>query len=85
MDITEGKYKLIEKCMEISTVEEIERAEYFFNHEIETADFWDELPEQVKKLIEKSKEQSRQNMVISHESVMEKARKISIGNSLQSL
>ena len=35
MDITERKYRLIEKCMEISTVEEIERAEYFFNHEIE--------------------------------------------------
>ena len=75
MDITERKYKLIEKCMEISTVEEIERAEYFFKHEIETNDFWDDLPEQVQKLIKKSKEQSRKNLVIPHETVMEKARK----------
>ncbi|MBK5213064.1 MAG: hypothetical protein JJE55_05315 [Flavobacteriaceae bacterium] len=75
MDITERKYKLIEKCMEISTVEEIERAEYFFNHEIETTDFWDDLPEQVKKLIEKSKEQSNKDLVISHDTVMGKARK----------
>ncbi|HAV55244.1 MAG TPA: hypothetical protein DCX41_10010 [Aequorivita sp.] len=75
MDITERKYRLIEKCMEISTVEEIERAEYFFNHEIETADFWEDLPEQVRKLIEKSKEQSRQYMVIPHEKVMDKVRK----------
>ena len=75
MDIIERKYKLIEKCMEISTVEEIEKVEYFFNHEIETTDFWDDLPEQVKDLIAKSKEQSRQDIVMSHETVMEKARK----------
>lgn len=75
MDITERKYRLIQKCIEISTVEEIERAEYFFKHEIEANDFWDDLPEQVKKLIEKSKEQSRQDVVISHETVMDKARK----------
>ncbi len=74
MDITERRYKLIEKCMQVSTVEEIERAEYFFNRGIETADFWDDLPEQIKKLIEKSKEQSGQDIVISHGTVMEKAR-----------
>ena len=75
MDITERKYKLIQKCMEISTVEEVERAEYFFRHEIDTNDLWDDLPEQVQKLIEKSKAQSSEDMVISHESVIENARK----------
>lgn len=75
MDITERKYRLIEKCMGISTVEEIERAEYFFKHEIETNDFWDDLPEQVQKLIEKSREQSQKDLVIPHETIIEKARK----------
>lgn len=51
MDITERKYRLIQKCMEISTVEEIERAEYFFHREIEANDFWDDLPKQVQELI----------------------------------
>lgn len=74
MDITERKYRLIEKCMNISTVEEVERAEYFFKHEIETNDFFDDLPEQVQKLIKKSKEESRKNLLIPHETVMEKAR-----------
>ncbi|MEM0519513.1 MULTISPECIES: hypothetical protein [Aequorivita] len=75
MDITERKYRLIQHCMGISTVEEIERAEYFFKHEIETIDFWDNLPEQVQKLVQKSKEQSKNDLVMPHETVIEKARK----------
>lgn len=75
MDITERKYRLIEKCMGISTVEEVERAEYFFKKEIHSNDFWNDLPDQVQKLIRKSKEQSQKDLIIPHETVMEKARK----------
>ncbi|WP_026450481.1 hypothetical protein [Aequorivita capsosiphonis] len=75
MDITERKYKLIEKCMGISTVEEIERAEYFFKHEIEITDFWDDLPEQVQMLIMKSRAQSANDQIIPHDTVIERARK----------
>lgn len=40
METTERKYMLIERCMGISNVEEIERTEYFFKREIEINDFW---------------------------------------------
>jgi hypothetical protein len=61
MDINERKYKLIEQCIKISTLEDIERAEYFFENKIETSDLWDHLPENVQKLIIKSKAQSAEN------------------------
>lgn len=76
MNIIERKYRLIEQFLSISNPDEVEKVEQFFKEEIKQVDFWDQLPEQVKKTLHKSKTQSENEQVVAHDEVIKKARTI---------
>ena len=71
MDLTTRKYKFIEQLMKVASAEKLDKLEKFFKSEIETStDPYSELPEPIKRLLSKSKEDSTKDRVRSHNDVM---------------
>ncbi len=71
MDLTTRKYKFIEQLMKVASAEKLDKLEKFFKKEIETSlDPYDELPEPIKRLLSKSKEDSTKGKSRSHKEVM---------------
>lgn len=71
MDLATRKLQLMEQLMGVISPESIEKIEIFFKKEISNdSDVWDDIPDVVKQLLEKSKEDSLNGRVRSHEEVM---------------
>lgn len=71
MDLATRKLQLIEQLMGVISPERIEKIESFFKKEISNdSDVWENMPDAVKQLLEKSKEDSLNGRVRSHKEVM---------------
>lgn len=73
MDLATRKLHLIEKFMNIASLEKVEQLEHFFNTELQQ-DEEVELPEMVVKLLDKSRQDSKAGRVRPHEEVMKEVR-----------
>lgn len=73
MDLANRKLQIMEQLMGIINPESIDKIENFFKKEItNNKDVWDELPNVVQKIIDKSIEESNNGQVTSHSEVMTK-------------
>lgn len=75
MDLAARKLQLMEQLMGVVSQERIEKIENFFKKEINhDTSVLDEMPDVVKQLIEKSKEESMNGNIRSHSDVMKQVR-----------
>lgn len=73
MDLATRKLQLLEQFMKIASTEKIEKLEQFFKKEISNdPDVYDEMPEIIQKIVEKSLKESESGKVVSSSDVMAK-------------
>jgi hypothetical protein len=70
MDLQTQKIELAKMLLDTEDIDLLSEIKVLF--EQREKDFWPELPEHVKKGIEKSLQQSKEGLVIPHEEVMKK-------------
>ena len=70
MDLAARKYRLMEQLMKVANSDTLEKLENLLKKETNTTDPYDDMPEPIKRLLAKSKEDSNAGRVRPHEEVM---------------
>lgn len=75
MDLAARKLQLMEQFMKIANIETVEKLELFFKKEVsDDTDVWNEMPDTVQKIVEKSLEESNNGKVTPSSQVMARVR-----------